>query len=49
MAAQGDSSVYSYIDADVETGVTYYYGLEDIDLNGQSTLHWSLIDSATAE
>jgi len=49
MPAQGDFSVYSYRDADVETGVTYYYGLEDIDLNGQSTFHWSLIDSATAE
>ncbi|TGN99989.1 hypothetical protein PN36_26675 [Candidatus Thiomargarita nelsonii] len=47
IAAQGDFSVYS--DADVETGVTYYYGLEDIDLNGQSTFHWDLIDSATAE
>jgi len=48
IAAQGDFSVYSYIDADVETGATYYYGLEDIDLNGQSTFHWNLIDSATA-
>jgi len=48
IAAQGDFSVYSYIDADLETGATYYYGLEDIDLNGQSTYHWDLIDSATA-
>ena len=48
IAAQGDFSVYSYIDADVETGATYYYGLEDIDLYGQSTFHWDLIDSATA-
>jgi len=48
IAAQGDFSVYSYIDTDVETGATYYYGLEDIDLNGQSTFHWNLIDSATA-
>jgi len=49
ITAQGDSSVYSYIDADVETGVTYYYGLEDIDLYDQSTFHWDLIDSATAK
>jgi len=48
IAAQGDFSVYSYIDTDVETGATYYYGLEDIDLYGQSTYHWNLIDSATA-
>jgi len=46
IAAQGDFSVYS--DTDVETGATYYYGLEDIDLYGQSTFHWNLIDSATA-
>ncbi|MEN8218853.1 MAG: Calx-beta domain-containing protein, partial [Pseudomonadota bacterium] len=48
IAAQGNSSVYTYIDTDVESGITYYYGLEDIDLNGQSTFHWDLIDSATA-
>ncbi len=48
MPAQGDFSVYSYIDTWLETGLTYYYGLEDIDLNGQSTFHWDLIDSATA-
>ncbi|MEN8217394.1 MAG: Calx-beta domain-containing protein [Pseudomonadota bacterium] len=45
--AQGNSSVYSYRDTEVESGITYYYGLEDIDLNGQSTFHWDLIDSAT--
>jgi len=49
LPAQGYSSFYDYIDADVETGVTYYYGLEDIDLNGQSTIHWGLIVSATAQ
>jgi hypothetical protein len=49
IAAQGNSSVYSYRDTDVESGITYYYGLEDIDLNGQSTFHWDLIDSATAK
>jgi Leucine-rich repeat (LRR) protein len=47
--AQGNSSLYSYIDDDVETGVTYYYGLEDIDLYGQSTFHWDFIESATAK
>jgi Leucine-rich repeat (LRR) protein len=47
--AQGNSSLYSYIDEDVETGVTYYYGLEDIDLYGQSTFHWDFIESATAK
>ncbi|OAD24062.1 Na-Ca exchanger/integrin-beta4 domain protein, partial [Candidatus Thiomargarita nelsonii] len=46
IAAQGDFSVYSYRDTEVESGITYYYGLEDID--GQSTFHWDLIDSATA-
>jgi hypothetical protein len=40
---------YSYIDTNVEYGVTYYYGLEDIDLFGQSTFHSDLIDSATVE
>ncbi|MEN8218471.1 MAG: Calx-beta domain-containing protein [Pseudomonadota bacterium] len=48
IAPKGDFSVYSYIDTSVEAGITYYYGLEDIDLNGQSTFHWDLIDSATA-
>ncbi|MEN8220432.1 MAG: hypothetical protein ABFS56_29605 [Pseudomonadota bacterium] len=33
---------------DVESGMTYYYSLEDIDLNGQSTIYWDMIDSATA-
>jgi Leucine-rich repeat (LRR) protein len=47
--AQGNSSLYSYIDADVSTYVTYYYGLEDIDLYGQSTFHWDFIESATAK
>ncbi|MEN8219567.1 MAG: hypothetical protein ABFS56_25095 [Pseudomonadota bacterium] len=48
IAAQGNSSAYSYRDTDVESGITYYYGLEDIDLNGQSTFHWDLIDSTMA-
>jgi len=49
LPAQGNSSLYSYIDAEVETGATYYYGLEDIDLHGQSTYHWNFIKSATAK
>lgn len=40
---------YSYIDSNVESGITYYYGLEDIDFNGQSTVHWKSIDEATAK
>jgi len=49
LPAQGNWSLYSYIDADVESGATYYYGLEDIDLSGHSTFHWDNIDSATAK
>ena len=40
---------YSYIDSNVESGITYYYGLVDIDSNGQSTTHWDFIDEATAK
>ncbi len=40
---------YSYIDSNVESGVTYYYVLEDIDFNGQSTVHLDFIDEATAK
>ncbi|OQY49783.1 MAG: hypothetical protein DRR08_08760 [Candidatus Parabeggiatoa sp. nov. 2] len=40
---------YSYVDSNVESGITYYYGLEDIDVNGQSTVHFDVIDEATAE
>ncbi|MCK5523918.1 MAG: hypothetical protein KAI83_12370 [Thiomargarita sp.] len=47
--AQGDGSSYSYIDSNVESGVTYYYALEDIDLFGQSTIHLDFIDSAWVE
>ena len=46
--AQGDGSSYFYIDSNVKPGVTYYYALEDVDLFGISTIHWDLIDSATA-
>ena len=30
---------YSYDDADVTPGTTYYYTLEDVDLNGRTTPH----------
>jgi hypothetical protein len=36
-ATQGAS--YEYIDKDVQNRKTYYYKLEDIDLNGKSTMH----------
>ncbi len=32
-------AAYSYVDAAVEVGQTYWYWLEDIDLNGVTTLH----------
>jgi hypothetical protein len=36
-ATQG--AVYEFLDADVKNRKIYYYKLEDIDLNGTSTLH----------
>jgi hypothetical protein len=30
---------YSYADSTAETGVTYYYMLEDVELDGQATTH----------
>jgi hypothetical protein len=41
------SASYFYTDYDVKSGVTYYYGLEDIDDFGNSKFHWEFIDSAT--
>ncbi|MDM8562481.1 hypothetical protein QUF54_03920 [Candidatus Marithioploca araucensis] len=38
---------YFYTDYEVKSGVTYYYGLEDIDDFGNSKFHWEFIDSAT--
>jgi hypothetical protein len=35
--AQGAS--YEYVDTNVKNGRTYYCKLEDIDLNGKSTMH----------
>jgi hypothetical protein len=40
--SQGEAGLgaeYSYTDYDVTNGVTYYYKLEDIDINGKSTFH----------
>ena len=40
--AQGSSTQgasYEFIDTDVKNRKTYYYKLEDIDLNGKSTMH----------
>jgi len=42
ISAQGSptsGAAYNYIDNDVQNRKTYYYKLEDIDLNGVSTLH----------
>jgi hypothetical protein len=36
-STQGAS--YEFIDTDVQNRKTYYYKLEDIDLNGMSTMH----------
>jgi hypothetical protein len=40
---------YSYEDAGMVPGTTYYYALEDIDDNGKSTYHMAHIISVTAE
>jgi hypothetical protein len=32
-------ATYQYVDRDVKNRTTYYYKLEDIDLNGNSTMH----------
>jgi hypothetical protein len=40
--AKGSSTqgvLYEFVDKDVKNRKTYYYKLEDIDLNGQSTMH----------
>ena len=40
--AQGSSTqgaFYEFVDNDVQNRKTYYYKLEDIDLNGKSTMH----------
>ena len=40
--ARGDAGFgaeYSFTDYDVQNGMTYYYKLEDVDINGKSTFH----------
>ncbi len=40
--AQGNADIgasYSYTDADVLKGVTYYYKLQDVDIHGHTTFH----------
>jgi hypothetical protein len=40
--AEGSTSqgaTYKFIDDNVQNITTYYYKLEDIDLNGKSTMH----------
>jgi hypothetical protein len=42
ISAKGSSTQgasYGFIDTDVQNRKTYYYKLEDIDLNGKSTMH----------
>jgi len=42
LPGQGTSTsgaTYQYIDENVKNRRTYYYKLEDIDLNGTSTMH----------
>ncbi|MEN8220868.1 MAG: Calx-beta domain-containing protein [Pseudomonadota bacterium] len=45
----GAGATYSYMDYDVEPGLTYYYGLEDRNGVGQPTYYLDDIDSATAK
>jgi len=47
--AKGDGASYSYIDSNVDSGVTYHYGIEDIDLKAGSTFHCDSIESATVK
>ena len=34
---------YSYTDATAERGVTYYYQLEDVELDGKATMHGPIV------
>lgn len=47
--AQGSGSQYIFTDDTVTTGNTYYYKVEDIDLNGTSTFHGPAVSSVTSE
>ncbi|MCX5895484.1 MAG: hypothetical protein NTZ51_06610 [Proteobacteria bacterium] len=44
ITAEGNAggSSYEFVDKDVKNGKTYYYKLEDVDLNGNSTFHGSV-------
>jgi hypothetical protein len=44
-----EGASYTYTDTKVKSGVIYYYGLEDIEFSGKSTLHKNKIDSAKAK
>jgi hypothetical protein len=35
----GQGAAYEFVDQQVEDGTTYYYWLEDVDVNGSTTLH----------
>ncbi len=41
-------AVYEWMDTDVQAGVTYYYKLEDLDLDGTCTLHGPVTATAQA-
>ncbi|MCI5178379.1 MAG: hypothetical protein D3911_03445 [Candidatus Electrothrix sp. AW3_4] len=47
--AKGSGSQYIFTDDTVTTGNTYYYKVEDIDLNGTSTFHGPAVSSVTSE
>ena len=40
-------ATYEWLDADVTPGATYFYRLEDVDLNGTSTFHGPVSATAT--
>ena len=35
----GQGSSYEFVDQDVEAGISYFYWLEDVDMNGSTTWH----------
>ncbi|MDQ7051944.1 MAG: T9SS type A sorting domain-containing protein [candidate division KSB1 bacterium] len=35
----GGAADYQYLDSSVRNGVTYYYKLEDVNINGERTMH----------
>lgn len=44
----GQGADYSFLDTNVEVGSTYFYWLEDVDVNGESTRHGPVSAAATA-